>query len=433
VDDTPCGRRLLENFAVGICGAARDWSVGDQLAERVSALREEVGDREVLLLASGGVDSTVAAKLFERALGTSRLRLLHIDNGLMRKDESARVVSRLNALGLGSSLTHVDASAEFLGALEGLTDPEAKRRTIGDTFVKVFEREASKLGLGDVLLGQGTIYPDTIETGGTKRADVIKTHHNRVPIIQEMMRAGKVIEPIKDLYKVEVRELGGALGLDPESIDRHPFPGPGLGIRVAAERRVPEGYDEPRLRHEIEETLGGTGLSGVPLPVRSVGVKADLRSYEHPVLLTGPFPGWDPLTEIATGLAKRVRGLNRCLFEISGRLPKTARLVPATVTRRRLDLLREVDDIVMRALQRHGLMREVWQCPTVLVPVSLDGRGQELVVIRPVHSERAMTARPAWIGENCAAEITSEILAFEPVGAVAIDATSKPPATIEWE
>jgi GMP synthase (glutamine-hydrolysing) len=351
----------------------------------------------------------------------------------MRKDESARVVSRLNALGLGSSLTHVDASAEFLGALEGLTDPEAKRRTIGDTFVKVFEREASKLGLGDVLLGQGTIYPDTIETGGTKRADVIKTHHNRVPIIQEMMRAGKVIEPIKDLYKVEVRELGGALGLDPESIDRHPFPGPGLGIRVAAERRVPEGYDEPRLRHEIEETLGGTGLSGVPLPVRSVGVKADLRSYEHPVLLTGPFPGWDPLTEIATGLAKRVRGLNRCLFEISGRLPKTARLVPATVTRRRLDLLREVDDIVMRALQRHGLMREVWQCPTVLVPVSLDGRGQELVVIRPVHSERAMTARPAWIGENCAAEITSEILAFEPVGAVAIDATSKPPATIEWE
>jgi GMP synthase (glutamine-hydrolysing) len=433
VDDTPCGRRILENYVVGICRAERDWSVGDQVAERAAALRQEVGDREVLLLASGGVDSTVAAKLFERALGASRLRLLHIDNGLMRKDESAGVVSKLTRLGMGPCLEQVDASAEFLGALEGLTDPEAKRRAIGDTFVRVFEREAARLGLGEVLLGQGTIYPDTIETGGTKRADVIKTHHNRVPVIQEMMRAGKVVEPLNDLYKVEVRELGRSLGLDPESVDRHPFPGPGLGIRVAAARAVPEDYDEPRLRREIAEVLRGSGLLGIPLPVRSVGVKADLRSYEHPVLLSGPFPGWEGLTNIATTLTKHVRGLNRCLFDLSGRAPQGVRLVPATVTRARLDLLRELDAIVMGALQRHGLMREVWQCPTVLVPVCLDGRGQEMVVIRPVHSERAMTARPAWIGADCAAEITQAVMAFEQVGAVAIDATTKPPATIEWE
>jgi len=433
VDDTPCGLKIIGNFVTGICGAARDWSVGDQIEQRAAALREEVGEREVLLLASGGVDSTVAAMLFERALGASRLRLLHIDNGLMRKDESARVVERLAALGLGECLSHVDATPEFLGALEGLTEPEAKRRVIGDTFVKVFEREAARLGLGEMLLGQGTIYPDTIETGGTKRADVIKTHHNRVPVIQEMMKAGKVVEPLKDLYKVEVRELGRALGLDPESIDRHPFPGPGLGIRVAAEKTVPGDFDETGMRAAIDPALGGTGLAGLPLPVRSVGVKADLRSYEHPVLLTGPFPGWDRLTAIATGLTKRVAGLNRCLFELSGRAPKQATLVPATVTRRRLDLLRDIDDIVMRALERHGLMKEVWQCPTVLVPVSLDGRGHELVVIRPVHSERAMTARPAWIGDACAAEITEAVMAFEPVGGVAIDATTKPPATIEWE
>ena len=433
VDDTPCGRRILENFVVGICRAERGWSVGDQVAERAATLQQEVGDREVLLLVSGGVDSTVAAKLFERALGASRLRLLHIDNGLMRKDESASVVSKLARLGLGPCLEQVDASAEFLGALEGLTDPEAKRRAIGDTFVRVFEREAARLGLGEVLLGQGTIYPDTIETGATRRADVIKTHHNRVPVIQEMMRAGKVVEPLKDLYKVEVRELGRSLGLDAESVDRHPFPGPGLGIRVAAARGVPDDYDEPRLRREIGEVLRGSGLVGIPLPVRSVGVKADLRSYEHPALLSGRFPGWGRLTEIATTLTKRVRDLNRCLFELSGRAPKEVRLVPATVTRARLDLLRELDAIVMGALERHGLMREVWQCPTVLVPVCLDGRGEEMVVIRPVHSERAMTARPAWIGEACAAEITRALMAFEPVGAVAIDATTKPPATIEWE
>jgi GMP synthase (glutamine-hydrolysing) len=443
VDDTICGVRLLRNFAVGICGVRPDWKVADQVEERAAAVRAEVGERPVVLLASGGVDSTVAAKLFERALGADRLRLLHIDNGLMRKDESAGVVERLTALGLGPALRHVDASAEFLAALDGLTDPEKKRKAIGDTFIAVFEREARALGVRDAMLGQGTIYPDTIETGGTKRADVIKTHHNRVPLVQEMMRRGRVVEPLKDLYKTEVRDLGRALGLDPASIDRHPFPGPGLGIRVAAATAVSEDYDEPRLRAAIDAALAGTGaagsgpagagLAGLPLPVKSVGVKADLRSYEHPVLLTGPFPGWPLLTAIAAGLAKQVHGINRCLFDLSGRAPRRAALVPATVTRGRLDLLRELDAIVMGALERHGLMREVWQCPTVLIPVSLDGRGRELVVVRPVHSERAMTARPAWIGDACAREIADRLAAFDAVAGVAIDATTKPPGTIEWE
>jgi GMP synthase (glutamine-hydrolysing) len=350
----------------------------------------------------------------------------------MRKNESAGVAKMLRGLGLGASLRAVDASADFLGALAGLTDPERKRKAIGDTFLAVFEREARKLDLENALLGQGTIYPDTIETGGTKRADTIKTHHNRVPLIREMIAAGRVSEPLADLYKVEVRELGRALGLDPEAIDRHPFPGPGLGIRVAAAKQ-PEDFDGRRLAADVAEALAGSGLSGLPLPVRSVGVKADLRSFEHPVLLTGDDPGWEKLTAIATSIGKRVRGVNRCLFELSGRRPKTAELVPATVTRARLDLLRDLDDLVMRALARHGLMKTVWQCPTVLVPVRLDGRGRELVVLRPVHSERAMTARPAWIGEACAAEIVRALLAFDAVSAVAIDATTKPPATIEWE
>ena len=433
VDDTPCGGRILRNFVLDICGAVADWSVGDQVEERTAAIRSEVGDRNVLLLASGGVDSTVCAKLFERAIGTEQLKLLHIDNGLMRKDESAGVVQKLTELGLGPSLHRVDAGDTFLAALDGLTDPEKKRNAIGRTFIEVFETEAARLGMGDALLGQGTIYPDTIETGGTKRADLIKTHHNRIPLVQEMMRQGKVIEPLKDLYKTEVRQLGRALGLDPEVIQRHPFPGPGLGIRVASERAIPSDYDEAGLKEAVAGVLEGTGLRGLPLPVRSVGVKADLRSYERPVLLVGQRPSWERLTGIATGLTKRIPGLNRCLFELSDRTPSTAELVPATVTRKRLDLLRELDDIVMRALERHGLMRDIWQCPTVLVPVRLGGRGSELVVVRPVHSERAMTARPAWIGDVCADEITEALLAFDPVGAVAIDATTKPPATIEWE
>jgi len=433
VDDTPGGLRMIRNFVLEVCGARADWSVGDQVEERAAAVRKEVGDRHVLLLASGGVDSTVAALLFQRALGADRLKLLHIDNGLMRKDETARVAAKLAEAGLGKSLHVVDASADFLGALGGLTDPEAKRKAIGDTFIAVFEREARKLDLEHALLGQGTIYPDTIETGGTKRSDVIKTHHNRVPLIQEMIRQGKVVEPLADLYKTEVRELGRALGLDPASVDRHPFPGPGLGIRVAAAGAVPEDFDEARLRREVEGVLAGSGLRGLPLPVRSVGVKADLRSYEHPVLLSGDDPGWERLTALATSLTKEVPGLNRCLYELSDRRPREVELLAATVTRERLDLLRELDDVVMRALERHGLMKTVWQCPTVLVPLRLDGRGRELVVVRPVHSERAMTARPAWIGKECAAEITEALLEFDAVGAVAIDVTTKPPATIEWE
>ena len=432
VDDTPCGRRILENFVFGVCGVRASWSVGDQVEERVDAVRREIGDKDVLLLASGGVDSTVAALLFQRALGPRRLHLLHIDNGLMRRNESASVKAKLETLGLGSSLRVVDASAEFLAALSGLTDPEAKRKAIGDTFVAVFEREAARLDLDSVVLGQGTIYPDTIETGGTRRADVIKTHHNRVALVQEMIAAGRVSEPLADLYKVEVRELGEALGLDPASIDRHPFPGPGLGIRVACAGEVAD-FDEPRLRSDVKRVLAGTGLRGVPLPVKSVGVKADVRSYEHPVLLVGPHLGWDRLTDIATSLVKQVHGINRCLFELSVRQPTCAELVPATLTRDRLELLRELDAIVMEALARHDLMTTVWQCPTVLVPLRLDGKGRELAVIRPVHSERGMTARPAWIGEACAAEITDALMEFEAVGGVAIDVTTKPPATIEWE
>jgi GMP synthase (glutamine-hydrolysing) len=151
------------------------------------------------------------------------------------------------------------------------------------------------------------------------------------------------------------------------------------------------------------------------------------------VFLSGPDPGWEALTEVATSLTKKVPGVNRCLFDLSGREPAHAELVPATVSRDRLDLLRELDAIVMGALERHDLMTVVWQCPTVLLPLRMDGRGTELVVVRPVHSERAMTARPAWIGEACAVEITDALLGFEAVSGVAIDVTTKPPATIEWE
>ena len=391
-----------------------------------------MGDGAVFLLVSGGVDSTVAAKLLAQALGPARVHLLHIDNGLMRQDESQKVLAMLESLGLGRHLNFVDASDDFLAALDGLVEPEAKRRAIGDTFIAVFEREARRLGIEHYLLAQGTIYPDTIETGGTQRADTIKTHHNRVPIIQDMIDAGRVVEPLAELYKVEVRELGERLGIPHEQVWRHPFPGPGLGVRLLCSSGVEDRTGFEAIGPAVTAIADRTGLDLLPLPIRSVGVKADLRAYEHPVLLSGDAP-WETLLWVAGTVYKEVAGINRCLWNLGPTAPGSVRPLAATVTRDRLDLLRAADAMVMDGLRRHGLYHQIWQCPTVLVPMEVDGRGRELVILRPIHSERAMTATPARLPAALLGELRTSILGLPGVSGLAYDLTTKPPGTIEWE
>jgi GMP synthase (glutamine-hydrolysing) len=432
VDDTVHGHEMIANFVLGICGCTPSWTMERYLEEQVERVRAQVGDRSVFLLVSGGVDSTVAAKLFGLAIGPDRLHLLHVDNGLMRKGESRAVLDMLRSLGLGDHLHFVDAGDVFLKALEGVTEPERKRQVIGDTFVEVFEREARRLDIEGHLLGQGTIYPDTIETGGTKRADTIKTHHNRVPVIERMIEAGRVVEPLAELYKVEVRELGGQLGIPHDVIWRHPFPGPGLGVRLLCSSGIAdrEGFGE--LEPLVTALAGRYGLEALTLPIRSVGVKADLRAYEHPVMLGGRI-AWERMLEAVGTILKQVPGLNRCVWNLGPTMPATARPVAAGMTRQRLDLLREADAIVMDGLRRHGLYDAIWQCPTVLVPLDLDGLGRELVIVRPIHSERAMTATPAALPDVLIAELRRAILALPGVSGLALDVTSKPPGTIEWE
>ena len=432
VDDTVHGTEMISNFVFEICRCNPSWSMEQYLDEQIARIREQVGDESVFLLVSGGADSTVSAVLIGKALGPERLHLLHIDNGLMRKDESAQVVELFRQMGLGKHFHFVDASETFLSALAGIVEPEEKRRAIGDTFVKVFQDKARELQIEDHLLGQGTIYPDTIETGGTRRADVIKTHHNRVPVIERMIQEGKVVEPLAELYKVEVRELGERLGIAQGLLWRHPFPGPGLGVRLHCNTGEPdrEGFDvtEP-LMSSYQDRFG---LDALLLPIRSVGVKADLRAYEHPVLLTGDAP-WETLLEAASAVTKEVPGINRCIWNLSRDVPSTARPIRASVTRARLDTLRDADHIVMEALRGRSLYDSIWQCPIVLVPLQLGDVPGELVVIRPIVSERAMTARPFPIPLPFLDELRADILALPGVSAVALDLTSKPPGTIEWE
>lgn len=432
VDDTVHGREMLANFVFGICGCRPTWTMERYLETVVRRVREQVGEGSVFLLVSGGVDSTVAALLLARALGPERVHLLHIDNGLLRQDESREVLELLGKLGLERHLTFVDASEAFLKALEGVVDPELKRQRIGDTFIAVFEEQARRLGIEHFLLGQGTIYPDTIETGGTARADVIKTHHNRSPLVQTLLAAGRVVEPLADLYKVEVRELGERLGLPHEVVWRHPFPGPGLAVRVLCSTGVAEGPATETLQPLVEQLAAAEGVSALVLPIRSVGVKADLRSYEHPVLISGRI-GWPRLLALAGRIFREVHGVNRVLWNLAGDMPQRARLRPATVTRERLDLLRQADALVTASLRRHDFYHRIWQCPTVLVPLSLDDAGEELIVVRPVRSERAMTAAPAELPEPLLAELRQSLLRLPKVSGLALDVSTKPPATIEWE
>jgi len=432
VDDTTYGDQMIANFLFEICGCSPSWTMESYVEDQVEQIRERVGDGSVFLLASGGVDSTVAAKLFGLALGSERLHLLHVDNGLMRLDESRDVLKMFAELGLDTNLHFADATDTFLGALEGAIEPEKKRAIIGNTFIEVFETEARRLGIEGHLLGQGTIYPDTIETGATKRSDTIKTHHNRVPLVEEMIAAGKVIEPLADLYKVEVRELGEKLGIPHDAIWRHPFPGPGLGVRLLCSDGSDDREGFETLAPALAEAVAPYGLKALPLPFRSVGVKADLRSYEHPAMFSGDAP-WDKLLEAAGTIFKTVSGLNRVIWNLAPTHPTISRPRAGTMTRDRLDLLRACDHAVMEGLRRHGIYEDIWQCPTVLVPLEIDGRGREFVIVRPIHSERAMTARAAPLPDALIQELRDQILPMDGVSGLALDLTSKPPGTIEWE
>ncbi|MCK5483818.1 MAG: glutamine-hydrolyzing GMP synthase, partial [Gemmatimonadetes bacterium] len=235
-----------------------------------------------------------------------------------------------------------------------------------------------------------------------------------------------------ELYKVEVRELGEKLGIPHDLVWRHPFPGPGLGVRCLCGDGEGDRVGFETIGPVVEKVGRDFGLEALPLPIRSVGVKADLRAYEHPVLVSGP-ADWGRLIEAASVLTADVRGINRCIWNLGYEIPQVAHPLRATMTRGRLDLLREADHVVMEGLLSHGLYDEIWQCPTVLVPLDLKGDGGELVVVRPVYSKRAMTAAPVELPAALVDELRRDILGLDGVSGLALDITSKPPGTIEWE
>ncbi len=338
VTHTLQGTKLLHRFVREISGSRGDWNMPDYVAEAVQRIRGQVGKEEVILGLSGGVDSSVAAALIHKAIG-KQLTCVFVDHGLLRLDEAKQVMDTF-AKHMHVKVIHVDASARFLKALKGVADPERKRKIIGKLFVEVFQAEAGKIK-GAKWLAQGTIYPDVIESAGakTKKAVTIKSHHN-VGGLPKSLKL-KLLEPLRELFKDEVRELGLALGLPREMVFRHPFPGPGLGVRILGE--VKKEYAELLRRADdifIQELRAADWYDktaqafAVFLPVKSVGVMGDGRTYEYVVALraveTSDFmtADWAPLphellAKVSSRIINEVRGINRVAYDISSKPPAT--------------------------------------------------------------------------------------------------------------
>lgn len=454
VKDTPCGNKILENFAK-FCGMEKNWDQDTVLNHIIDSIKNQADDKNVLLFLSGGVDSTVAFALLNKALGQKRVLGLHIDNGFMRKNESKKVEEAYKNHGFSNFIVE-DASKTFLKAVENLTDTQKKRMAIGENFITVRNEVVAKQKFDENkwLLAQGTLYPDIIESGGTKNSNVIKTHHNRVDGIQKLIEKGLIIEPLKDLYKDEVRAIGKKLGLEDELVMRHPFPGPGLSINVLCSNGTMTDNDKEEFKKAQEEIskvqLGmfcekcSENLEKYILPVKSVGVQGDFRTYRFPSVISfaktenGFYhlpKKWEKLEAASSQITNSASFINRTIIRLwqnPSVKDEALKLQEGYCTKDRLDQTRDADDIVLTALHKSGWYNKIFQHLTINLPYA-SSKERCSFVLRPLCSEDVMTARFAQLPQNLLMDIVQEISKLPYVDAIFFDLTNKPPATFGWE
>ena len=454
VKDTPCGNKILENFAK-LCGMEKNWDQDTVLNHIIDSIKNQADDKNVLLFLSGGVDSTVAFALLNKALGQKRVLGLHIDNGFMRKNESKKVEEAYKNHGFSNFIVE-DASKTFLKAVENLTDPQKKRMAIGENFITVRNEVVAKQKFDENkwLLAQGTLYPDIIESGGTKNSNVIKTHHNRVDGIQKLIEKGLIIEPLKDLYKDEVRAIGKKLGLEDELVMRHPFPGPGLSINVLCSNGTMTDNDKEEFKKAQEEISKvqlemfcekcSENLEKYILPVKSVGVQGDFRTYRFPSVISfaktenGFYhlpKKWEKLEAASSQITNSASFINRTIIRLwqnPSVKDEALKLQEGYCTKDRLDQTRDADDIVLTALHKSGWYNKIFQHLTINLPYA-SSKERCSFVLRPLCSEDVMTARFAQLPQNLLMDIVQEISKLPYVDAIFFDLTNKPPATFGWE
>ncbi|KAJ3624256.1 hypothetical protein MTP99_017896 [Tenebrio molitor] len=501
VDLTPNGKAILKNFLFDVAGLTGTYTMSCREKECVKYINSTVGNNKVLLLVSGGVDSSVAAALLHKALRPDQIIAIHMDNGFMRKNESTKVYHSLQKIGM--NLRVVNAASTFL---EGTTvvpvdkhestlrttltsmlcktcDPEEKRKIIGDVFVRISDEIIADLHLNpeEVLLGQGTLRPDLIESASTlvsSKADTIKTHHNDSAMVRKLRAEGRVVEPLKDFHKDEVRALGRDLGLAADLVMRHPFPGPGLAIRVlcAEEPYMERDFSETQVlvkiivefdqmlqkkhallnrveavtnneeRNVLRTISSKQKLAATLLPIRSVGVQGDSRSYSYVVGISSEKePDWDDLMFLACLIPRICRNINRVSYIFGGLVKEPILDLTITyLTSNVLATLRQCDDVATTVLHNSGHMNSVSQMPVILLPLHFD-RDQALripscqrsIVLRPFCTRDFMTGMPAVPGKQLPLDVvrkmSEDILKVPGISRVLYDLTSKPPGTTEWE
>ncbi|XP_076358588.1 GMP synthase burgundy isoform X3 [Tachypleus tridentatus] len=501
VDLTEKGKEIMKNFLYDIAGLKGSFTMHSREIECIEFIKKTVGDKKVLMLVSGGVDSTVCAALVHRALGEERLIAIHVNNGFMRKNESLQVEHSLRQLGL--KLRVVDASHQFYNSMTTVpidkndpvrkrttkmlcmtTNPEEKRKIIGDTFVNVANDIVSELQLkpDDVFLGQGTLRPDLIESASkiaSNQADTIKTHHNDTELVRLLREEGRIVEPLKDFHKDEVRILGKDLGLPLELTQRHPFPGPGLAIRVicSEDAYMEKDFSETSVlakvivdycnalekKHAlINRVQNGTSddeqlflvkvsqeykLTTTLLPIQSVGVQGDKRTYSYVVGLSSNenIKDWEDLMVLAKLIPRICHNINRVVYIFGDAVQFPVQdITPTFLTTGVLSTLRQADFLAQNVLHSSGYYNQISQMPIILIPIHFDRdvvsrqpSCQRSVVIRTFLTHDFMTGIPATPNRHLPLEIVnkmvSEIQTVPGISRVLYDLTPKPPGTTEWE
>lgn len=456
-DDTPEGYQLFKNFLEIIAGLEPDEGFRQkQLAEMIATKQKEIttmtADRHVIAFVSGGVDSSVAATLAAKVIPAERLHAFYIDSGFMR-DEDDMVIDALQAAGL--PVQKVDAVQEFeqaaveidgakYGPLIEVTDPEQKRKIIGKAFVDIQNRLVAELNLTEALLLQGTNAADRIESGhskGDSHTMTIKTHHNQVKEVQDLKAAGLLIEPIDDLFKDEVRELGRELGLPEELVERQPFPGPGLAIRIIASAASEDNLQPQAKQSEVQSFIENQGYSTQAhlLPIRSVGVGGDERSHLSVAALDNANLNAEDLAKLGADLPAHFRDtVNRVIYALGDQPLKDFALTKTLLVDDVRSQLRHADRIVFEEMRAAGLLGDIKQFPVVLIPLSFGGPGKRSIVLRPVLTSTFMTVQAMLPGRDLPSEflnkLTDRILTeVDGISQVFLDLTNKPPATTEWE
>lgn len=503
VDLSVNGKTMLKNFLFDITGLTGTFTIQGREQECISYIRKTVGTNKVLLLVSGGVDSTVCAALLHKALRKDQVIAVHIDNGFMRKNESALVAQSLKKLGL--DLKVIDAGYKFQYGSTNIpierepnvrspafrvtkilcetTAPEEKRKIIGDVFAKIAQEVVEEMNLRpeDVFLGQGTLRPDLIESASSvvsSNAQVIKTHHNDTELIRKLRDEGRVVEPLKDFHKDEVRQLGRDLDLPANLVMRHPFPGPGLAIRVlcAEEPYMEQDFSETQVlvkiivgynqmvkkshallnrvesatsaeeRLNLQRVSSKQRLAATLLPIRSVGVQGDCRSYSYVVgISSDQSPDWDDMIFLAKLIPRVCHNINRVCYIFGGIVKDpVSDVTPTCLTSTVLSTLRQADHLATQVLTSSNCMQSLSQMPVVLIPIHFDRDSvnrlpscQHSIVLRPFVTQDFMTGVPAIPGSHLPVEVIDrmvhEIQGVSGVSRVLYDLTSKPPGTTEWE